>query len=171
MTKQPFMPLFFGDLLAATSEWEGEEVSLYLTLLGHQWALGDLPADPTKLCRIVRWDRKLFDRCWKQVSVKFQQRGDRLTNERLELHRAKSKDLSEKNSSSGKKGAEARWRNHGERHRNATSGAQIANAIKAPVANGHGVTPLASRMAIHPIRKNEEEESEASQGEEGGSSY
>lgn len=130
---EPFMPFFVGDFIAATSEWEGEEASLYLTLLGYQWSLGSLPVEPHKLCRLVRWDRKAFDRCWPQVSVKFIQRGDRLVNNRLERHRDKVKELGEKNAASGKKGAEARWRKDGERSESA-NGESIASAMPSAIA-------------------------------------
>lgn len=124
MSKQPFLPLFFGDFLASTAEWSGEEASLYLTLLGHQWTLGTLPADPAKLARLVRWERKSFDKAWPQVSVKFEAKDGRLVNARLEQHRAKSDELAEKNRTSGRKGAEARWRKDGERHSPAMASAK-----------------------------------------------
>lgn len=114
--QQPFLPLFFGDFLASTSEWSGEEQALYVLLLGHSWALGSLPPDPAKVCRVARWNRKLFDKCWDQVKTKFEERDGRLYNDRLEQHRAKSLALAEKNSEAGKRGAEKRWRENGERH-------------------------------------------------------
>src|SRR5665213_2191608 len=96
--QQPFLPLFFGDFMASTAEWKGLEASLYLTLLGYEWSIGDLPTEPARLCTLVRWDRKMFDRCWPQVAVKFVQRGDRLVNERLEIHRARAVEIAGKNS-------------------------------------------------------------------------
>lgn len=148
--KQPFMPLFFGDLLASTSEWKGEEVSLYVTLLGHQWVLGSLPNDAAALAQLVRWDRRSFNRCWTQVQHKFstspahlEQKpggiGGRLCNIRLEEHRAKSKELSAKNAESGKRGAAKRWGGDSERHESA-SGENVAGATKAPVPSANGAT-------------------------------
>lgn len=115
-SKEPFLPLFFGDFLAATAEWEGEERALYLLLLGYQWSLGSLPVEPRKLCKLVGWSESLFEQCWPTVSAKFFQQGTRLLNHRLEQHRAKTHELSQKNSASGKKGAATRWHKDGERH-------------------------------------------------------
>ncbi|MCC7126448.1 MAG: DUF1376 domain-containing protein [Acidobacteria bacterium] len=155
VNKQPFLPLFFGDFLASTAEWSGEEASLYLTLLGHQWTLGTLPADPAKLARLVRWDRKAFEKCWPQVSSKFAEQGGRLVNERLEQHRAKSEELAQKNKASGRKGAEARWRNDGVRHSPA-----IANAIEPLCHPSHPIpsegvlptSPLTPNVSASPAR-------------------
>jgi 5-methylcytosine-specific restriction endonuclease McrA len=78
------MPFFVGDFLASTVEWEGEEASLYLLLLGYQWTLKSLPGDPRSLCKLVRWDWETFARFWPKVATKFVQDGDRIFNEQLE---------------------------------------------------------------------------------------
>lgn len=113
MTKQPFMPLFFGDLLAATAEWEGEARSLYLTLLGHQWSAGSIPTNPDDICRLVGWTPKTFKRYWPRVASKYVEQDGRLYNIRLEEHRQKASSITEKNSGSGKKGARAKWQSTG----------------------------------------------------------
>ena len=168
-TNQPFMPFFVGSFQAATAEWEGEAVSLYATLLLHQWALGTLPADPKRICKLVRWDWDLFSAHWKTVRRKFHvvqvknedgELEDRLTNDRLESHRAKTLELSKKNSESGRRGAEKRWGKDGERH-----GANVANATdkdgerhSARHSGGDGerhakppVSPMARGNGNHPI--------------------
>jgi uncharacterized protein YdaU (DUF1376 family) len=119
-TKHPYMPLFFGDFLASTADWEGEEQSLYLLLLGYQWSLGSLPSDPKKLCKLVRWDADSFERYWPTVATKFEALDGRLVNARLELHRAKAFAISEKRSASGKAGAGSRWQDDGKPMANAT---------------------------------------------------
>lgn len=153
--QQPFLPLFFGDFLAATSEWSGEEQALYVLLLGHSWGGGSLPAEPAKVCRVARWNRKLFDKCWPQVSEKFVERDGRLYNERLEQHRAKSLALAGKNAEAGKRGAEKRWRDDGERHQGA-NGATMASAIEPPMAQRHDETDGAPYSnPSHPIPEEE----------------
>jgi uncharacterized protein YdaU (DUF1376 family) len=128
------MPFFLGDLLAATPTWTGEERALYTMLLAYQWTAGPLPKDAARLCRMVQYDRVRFDEIWSTVRSKFRDDGHgSLINARLEEHREKSRQLSEKNSHSGRKGAEVRWRSDGERHTDA-NGEQIANATKAPMA-------------------------------------
>jgi len=104
MAKEPFLPLFFGDFLASTAEWEGEEKALYLLLLGYQWALGTLPSEPRRLCKLAGWDWSLFERCWDVVSSKFPEKDGRRANARLEGHRARSKEISEKRANAGAKG-------------------------------------------------------------------
>jgi uncharacterized protein YdaU (DUF1376 family) len=106
MGREAYMPLFFGDFLAATAEWLGEERALYLLLLGYQWSLGSLPADPEKLCRLVSWDRKLFLKHWPMVATKFQARDGRLVNDRLEQHRARAEEISAKRAAAGAKGGQ-----------------------------------------------------------------
>lgn len=101
MAKEPFLPLFFGDFLASTAEWEGEERGLYLLLLGYQWSLGSLPVEPRRLCKLAGWDWALFERCWKTVETKFPAKDGRLANDRLESHRARSKEISQKRASAG----------------------------------------------------------------------
>ncbi len=131
------MPLYFGDLLAATSDWEGEEVSLYLTLLGHQWALGSLPADVTKLCKLVRWSGKTFARFWPTVSAKFEERDGRLYNRRLEQHRERALERSATNSANGKRGAASKWGRDGDRNGEATANG-MAKEWQTP-SDSHGI--------------------------------
>lgn len=109
--QQHFMPLFFGDFLAATAEWAGEEQALYLLLLGHQWALESLPADVEKLRRLVRWEKKSFAAAWETVRSKFSERDGRLYNERLEQHRDRVNDISKKRADAGSKGGAKRHSN------------------------------------------------------------
>lgn len=107
MAKEPFLPLFFGDFLASTAEWEGEERALYLLLLGYQWSLGSLPEEPRRICKLIGWDWQLFERCWSSVSSKFQANAGRLLNQRLEQHREKSHQISEKRAAAGSMGGKA----------------------------------------------------------------
>lgn len=144
--QQPFMPLFFGDFSASTADWEGEEASLYLTLLGHQWSLGSLPTDPTKLCKLARWDKRAFARFWPQVSVKFQERDGRLYNTRLEAHRTHAVEISKKRSVAGSKSAEVR-RNKNE-----------ANAIAEREQKSSNSSAIAAGLYPHPNHTREEEE-------------
>jgi hypothetical protein len=67
-SKQPYMPFFFGDFLAATATWDGEEQSLYILLLAYQWSSGPLPAEPSRIAKMCRYDRKRFDQLWQTVS-------------------------------------------------------------------------------------------------------
>lgn len=101
---QPFLPLFFGDFLASTAEWSGEERALYLLCLAHQWSMGSLPIDPKRLAKLVDYERRSFDASWDQVSKKFIERDGRLYNLRLEQHRERSKQISEVRANQGRNG-------------------------------------------------------------------
>lgn len=148
--KHPFLPMFVGDFMAATAEWEGEEQALYGLLLMHQWALGHLPAEVTKLARLVKWDPRNFERYWPIVKGKFEMRqvrgfGARLLNARLEEHRGKSLAISEKRAAVGGLGARARWQKDGNSHaESAVANATPADGNSHDFANG-------KRNAIHPI--------------------
>lgn len=109
MTKLPYMPLYFGDFLSATTRWDGEQQALYLLLLCYQWAAGPLPVDPKELCRMIRYDWKYFSRLWPAVKGKFIETDEGLINQRLEEHREKSTKISNKRSASGKGGADSKW--------------------------------------------------------------
>lgn len=111
VAKQPFLPLFFGDFLASTATWDGEEQALYLLLLGYQWASGPLPEDPQKLARMARYEPKRFQKLWGTVGQKFIAVDSGLLNERLEEHRQKANELAEVASARGRAGARKRWGN------------------------------------------------------------
>lgn len=107
MAKEAFLPLFCGDFLASTAEWPGEARSLYVTALMYQWVnpLRSLPADPDALRSLIGWSEAVFDRWWPRVAPKFEVRGDRLVNARLEQHRERTHELSKRRSEAGRKGA------------------------------------------------------------------
>jgi len=139
-SKEAFLPLFFGDFLGSTAEWDGEERALYLLLLGYQWTLGSIPADLKKLRKLADYDQGNFERWWPTVSEKFVPKGDdRLLNLRLEMHRAKTLELSQKNSQAGKKGAAAKWRKDGERHDKGMADAIRGDGDRHQSANGEPI--------------------------------
>lgn len=109
MSTQPFLPLFFGDLLAATPTWEGEERALYLLLLAYQWSAGPLPTDPKRIAKMCQYDVKTFVRLWGIVGKKFTPTADGFINARLEEHRKKAVEIASKRSSAGANGAAKRW--------------------------------------------------------------
>ena len=102
--KQPFTPIFFGDFLASTAEWEGEERALYLLLLCYQWTLGSLPSEPVKLAKLIGYDLSTFQTCWQIISGKFDLIEGRLLNQRLEIHRIKAAEISSKRAVAGANG-------------------------------------------------------------------
>ena len=108
-SKMPFLPLFFGDLLASTALWGGEERALYMLLLAYQWTAGPIPKDVTKLARMAQYDLPKFKALWETVSEKFTVQGRWLVNARLEQHRVKSQQIAERNHNRAKTAADERW--------------------------------------------------------------
>ena len=155
MSRLHYLPLFFGDFLASTAEWAGEERSLYLTLLGYQWSLGSLPTDPEKVRRLVQWERETFDRCWPTVAAKFIEADGRLVNTRLETHREKAQAVASKRAKSGAMGAAARWQKEGT-EASETDSNGIANAMPLPLQKDGDCQNFA--MPSNPIQSKEEED-------------
>lgn len=102
--QQPYMPFFFGDFLAATARWKGEEQSLYMLLLAHQWAGGPLPECTRELAEMCRYEQKTFDKHWLKVVTKFRLTSEGWVNARLEEHRDRAKEISAKRANAGAKG-------------------------------------------------------------------
>ena len=110
MGSETFLPLYFGDFLSSTAEWENDERGAYLLLLGHQWTLGSLPDDEQKLSKMCSKHVRTFRKMWVRISQKFVKRADgRLINPRLEEHRERHMSLIERKKSGGKLGAQRRW--------------------------------------------------------------
>lgn len=154
--QQPFLPLFFGDFLSATGEWEGEERALYLLLLCYQWSIGSIPAEPRKVCKLVGWSESAFNQCWPTVSTKFKKRGDRLLNQRLEQHREKAQAVSQKRREAGQLGAARTWQKDGNSHgseghlpSDGTANANDADGNSSTVAMAN-----AAGLPRHPIQSN-----------------
>lgn len=146
MSKQPFLPLFFGDLLASTAAWDGEERSLYILLLAYQWTSGPLPKDPKRIARMCQYEWKKFQALWAVVGAKFVDSDDGLINLRLEEHREKSERISKINEERAKAGAAKRWGN-------APSNAPSTNNGDAPSNAQSNAAP----DAIHPIPSHTQE--------------
>ena len=127
---QPFMPLFFGDFLASTPTWDGEERSLYLLLLAYQWSAGPLPKDPRRLARMCQYEFDRFEVLWvENVRQKFAETDAGLVNVRLEDHRQKAASISRKRAEIGKAGAAKRWHLDGNSDSNSHD---IANSKTMP---------------------------------------
>lgn len=150
MSKQPFMPLFFGDFLASTAEWSGEERALYLLLLSYQWSMGSLPTDSKRLAKLVDYERRVFDGLWEMVSKKFVDQDGRLFNLRLESHRERSKQIGEIRSNTGRNGGIASGEARRRKAEANASGLLEANA-KQTRSNGSDFAEAESNHPIHTI--------------------
>lgn len=140
MSKQPFLPLFFGDLLASTAAWDGEERAFYILLLAYQWTSGPLPKDPKRIARMCQYEWKKFSALWGMVGAKFVEQDDGLVNLRLEEHREKSERISKQNEERARNAASKRWKD-------ASSNAPSTSSSDAPSNAQRSAAP----DAIHPI--------------------
>lgn len=109
MPGPPYLPLYVGDLLAATQSWRGEEQALYVRLLMLQWSAGCIPNGPQNIAKAVRYNRNNFARLWPRVSAKFVQSEHGLINLRLEEHRSHALDIKRRNSERATLAAHKRW--------------------------------------------------------------
>ena len=103
-TRLPHMPFFVNDYIGATRHMTLAERGAYTDLLFLEWNIGPLPADPARLAAMIGCTSKQFSTVWPTVQQKFSDSPDGLVNERLELHRAKSIEISEKRAAIGRVG-------------------------------------------------------------------
>jgi len=105
----PFMPFWVDRFFGGTLKMDGEEQSLYMLLLAHQWATGPLPTDPKRLAKLIRYDEKRFLKLFPAIAHKFTEIDAGLVNLTLEEIRAVSEKKAKVNKERSKHAAEARW--------------------------------------------------------------
>ena len=103
------MPLWVDRFFGGTLNMDGEEQSLYLLLLAHQWATGPLPKDARRIAKLIRYDEKLFLKLFPKVEHKFTEIEAGLVNLPLEDIRAVSEKKAKTNTKRSTAAAEARW--------------------------------------------------------------
>lgn len=91
------MPWFPGDFMRSTRGWSVTAKGVYRELLDAQWDMGNLPGDIEELCALIGATAGEWSKGWGKCESKFPLCGDGVRrNERLESHRAKSADLTER---------------------------------------------------------------------------
>lgn len=120
MANPPAYQHYPADFDEDTATWTNEEVGIYQRLLNYGWINGwnsneGLPDDPKRLANIVRCSYKKFQKRWEIISKKFfKTEGGFLRNRRQEEERSKLLNYIKSQSESGKRGAEKRWKKHGD---------------------------------------------------------
>jgi uncharacterized protein YdaU (DUF1376 family) len=131
--KAAYMPLYVrdwrSDARVALLDWERR--ALYLDLLMLSWELGPLPHNPTALARTIGYPGG--SAAVEELLAEFFERGEHgWTNPRLEIEREKLRELLERRSRSGAKGAEARWQTHCDRNATANGKQHGKPMARAP---------------------------------------
>jgi uncharacterized protein YdaU (DUF1376 family) len=117
----------------------------YRRLLDHQWLNGSIPGDVKELASICKnVSAAEMKKIWPVVSRCFVHMDGlpvRLQNRKMERVRQERKEHRDKQIASGKKGAEARWKDK------QTDGDPIATAVATPMAKDSSALALASALA------------------------
>lgn len=93
-----------------------DEKGVYIDLISMCW-MEDLPADPTRLSRLLKIPLKRFERIWSVVGPCFSTEGGFLRQKRVELEKAKQVERSRLQSEKGTKSAKSRKSNTGNQPR------------------------------------------------------
>lgn len=147
--KSPAFQFYPGDFLSDENviSMNCEERGIYITLLSICWIQGSIPADQTKILRLL--PNPIPPSLPKIVMDRFTplpEKPDRLVNNRLEKERKKQSDFREKKSNSGKKGAESRWKK--EQNNDGT-------AIVSPMAKNGSLSSSSSSSSSSPLKPSE----------------
>jgi uncharacterized protein YdaU (DUF1376 family) len=108
MATDHYLPLFVGDMIAATAQWDGKERGMYVQFLMVEWASGPIE-NATKTAQFLGYSQEDFELLWPRVSAKFRRTSKGLINDTLEAHRKKSEQIQSARSKAGKRGSSARW--------------------------------------------------------------
>src|SRR5262245_43898890 len=95
----PAFAFYPKDILTdeAVLQMTDEALGVYVRLLCHAWLEGSIPAEPSKLARMLRSNRRRFDTLWEAISpcwVPSTEQDSRLVNPRLEAERLKQVEFS-----------------------------------------------------------------------------
>ena len=119
--------MYASDFLVDTSEMTDKEVGVYIRLLCTQWVNGSINSDPNRLANGVT--NGVLD-VWDEIKHNFEKGKDgRLRNPRLEQIRTGKMKYLKGQSEAGKKGAEKRWKNHGN-----PNSKSMATPLSTPIA-------------------------------------
>lgn len=125
-----WMPLYVADYLKDTRHLSGIEHGAYLLLLMHAWTCGgSIPRNDAQLARIACLTPAEWKRAKKTVLefwIDFGEAGEILMHKRVMAELDRSKEITEKRSKAGARGAAGRWQAdadaNGKRMANASDG-------------------------------------------------
>ena len=131
------MPWYPGDFMRSTRGWSVSAKGVYRELLDAQWDMGGLPVDPAELAELIRATPAEWKAGWSKCESKFPISEDGLRrNARLETHRSKAADLTERR----RKGAD---KTNAQRH-----GQRPLSDTQSVALNGSVSDALSERSAV-----------------------
>ena len=143
MSKLPWFPFWVDAFLSDENVlvMTNEEVGIYVKLLCHQWKAGSIPSDLLPLAKLCGTKAEAMETHWRQIGKCFggmSENSGRLINPRLEEERQKQQNKRKARRVAGLRGAEARWKPHG-------------NAKDLPMAkNGESELESESELELEP---------------------
>ena len=102
--KKSFMPMYWGDFLADTSDLSCEELGMYIRLISHYWNTGPLPQDHTRLARVCNLSKHKFEKNWQIISRFFSRKDGKYFQKRIDKEIEKAIEISEKRAEAGRLG-------------------------------------------------------------------
>ena len=104
MAKQPYLPLYYNDIMRTCSTWSDEEFGAYMRLLMEQWDKGFIPKEHERIKRLIT----SFEKNWPIIKNKFSEIDGVLINEHMEDIRNEFATYSKKQSDNARKGWDKR---------------------------------------------------------------
>ncbi len=150
--KSPAFQFYPGDFLSDENviSMNCEERGVYITLLCNCWIQGSIPADHTKILRLLQGYPGPLPEIVMDRFKPLPEKPDRLVNNRLEKERKKQSDFREKKSNSGKKGGASRWKDHKKKDENSNG-----TAIVSPMAKNGSLFSSSSSSSSSPLKPSE----------------
>jgi len=149
INKSPAFQFYPGDFLSDENviSMTFEERGVYITLLSICWIQGSIPADHTKIIRLLPGlsTPSVPDIVMDRFTI-MPDNPVRLVNKRLEKERQKQEDFREKKSQAGKKGGASRWKKEQNND---------GSAIVLPMANDSSLSSSSSPSSSSPLKPSE----------------
>ena len=106
MSKRPWFPLYVGDLLADTMNFDDRQFGGYIRILCHYW-MTEEPMTVDEMQSASGLSKNIFQKSWPVLSKKFVLENEKYFNRRMRREIIKAVDISEKRSEAGSKGGQA----------------------------------------------------------------
>lgn len=102
MSKRPWFPLYVGDLLSDTMNFDSTQFGGYIKILCHYWVTEE-PMSMNEMRVASGLSRNIFQKSWHLYEKKFVLENEKYFNRRMKQEILKAVDISEKRSQAGSK--------------------------------------------------------------------